>query len=53
MVADDRAAIIWSCPDYTVYLGLLVSAVSLQTDGVVLYLFGTVDNKPCSLYGLS
>ena len=21
--------------------------------GVVLYLFGTVDNKPCSLYGLS
>ena len=32
---------------------LLVSAVSSQTDGVVLYSFGAVDNKPCSLYGLS
>jgi len=32
---------------------LLVSAVSSQTDGVVLYLFGAVDNKPCSLYGFS
>ena len=42
------AAVIWRCPDYTAYsciYAYLVSAVSSHTDGVVLHLFGAVNNK--------